>query len=27
MESCGSSDKLDKVVGHTIVPWVVFLFV
>ena len=27
MESCGSSDKLDKVAGHTIVSWVVFLFV
>ena len=24
---CASIDKLDKVVGHTIVPWVVFLFV
>ena len=23
---CASIDKLDKVVGHTIVPWVVFLF-
>ena len=24
---CASNDKLDKVAGHTIVPWVVFLFV
>ena len=27
MKSCASNDKLVKVVGHTIVPWVVFLFV
>ena len=27
MKSCASNDKLDKVAGHTIVPWVVFLFV
>ena len=26
-KSCASNDKLDKVAGHTIVPWVVFLFV
>jgi hypothetical protein len=27
MKSCASNNKLDKVAGHTIVPWVVFLFV
>ena len=27
MKSCASNDKLDKVAGLTIVPWVVFLFV
>jgi hypothetical protein len=27
MKSCASNDKLDKAAGHTIVPWVVFLFV
>jgi hypothetical protein len=27
MKSCASNDKLDTVAGHTIVPWVVFLFV
>jgi hypothetical protein len=27
MKLCASNDKLDKVAGHTIVPWVVFLFV
>ena len=27
IKSCASNDKIDKVVGHTIVPWVVFLFV
>ena len=26
MKSCASNNKLDKVAGHTIVPWVVFLF-
>ena len=26
MKSCASNDKINKVVGHTIVPWVVFLF-
>ena len=26
MKSYGSKDKLDKVAGHTIVPWMVFLF-
>ena len=24
---CASNDKLDKVAEHTVVPWVVFLFV
>ena len=27
IKSCASNDKLNKVAGHTIVPWVVFLFV
>ena len=27
MKSCTCNDKLDKVAGHTIVSWVVFLFV
>ena len=27
MKLCASNDKLDKVAGHTIVPWVVFLLV
>ena len=27
MKSCASNNKLDKVVGHSIVFWVVFLFV
>jgi hypothetical protein len=27
MKSRASNDKLDTVAGHTIVPWVVFLFV
>ena len=27
IKSCASNNKLDKVAGHTIVPWVVFLFV
>ena len=27
MKSCASNDKLNKVAGQTIVPWVVFLFV
>ena len=26
LKLCASNDKLDKVMGHTIVPWVVFLF-
>ena len=27
MKPCASNNKLDKAAGHTIVPWVVFLFV